>query len=173
MLSQIGSLLCLGSKCHYRWHLYYTWVHLLHFCLPQSPSEARVLQNDTEISSTNGEQMKKKEVTDKSSERKTEKKRSFQTQLGDHTELPFENGAMFSHFCHKSKKANSFGLAGCRNVRTSTLQRHKDSKDHQDAVHEEAIHIDNVAIKLSKTVGLIAKLRHLIAKLRHLIFTVH
>ena len=60
MLSQIGSLLCLGSKCNYIWHLYYTWVQLLHLCLPQSPSEARVLKNDTEISSTDGEQMKKK-----------------------------------------------------------------------------------------------------------------
>ena len=28
--------------------------------LPQSPSEARVLKNDTEISSTDGEQMKKR-----------------------------------------------------------------------------------------------------------------
>ena len=79
--------------------------------------------------------MKKKEVTDKSSERKTANSRSFQTQLSDHTELPFENGAMFFHFCHKSKQANSFGLAGCRNVRTSTLQRHKDNKDHKDVVH--------------------------------------
>ena len=147
MLSQIGSLLCLGSKCNYRWHLYYTWVQLLHLCLPQSPSEARVLKNDTEISSTDGEQMKKKEVTDKSSERKTANSRSFQTQLSDHTELPFENGAMFFHFCHKSKQANSFGLAGCRNVRTSILQRHKDNKDHKDAVHEEAMW-DSFTIKI-------------------------
>ena len=87
--------------------------------LPQSPSEARVLKNDTEISSTDGEQMKKKEVTDTSSERKTANSWSFQTQSSDHTELPFENGAMFFHFCHKSKQANSFGLAGCkRDVQT-------------------------------------------------------
>ena len=43
--------------------------------------------------------MKKKEVTDKSTERKTTNLQSFQTLwLRDHTELPFENGAFFFSF---------------------------------------------------------------------------
>ena len=82
-----------------------------------------------------------------SSERKTANSWSFQTQSSDHTELPFENGVMFFHFCHKSKQANSFGLAGCRDVRTSTPQRNKDNKDHKDAVHKEAIR-DSFKIKI-------------------------
>ena len=35
MLLQIGPSLRLGSKCYYRWDLYYTWVQLLHLCLLQ------------------------------------------------------------------------------------------------------------------------------------------
>ena len=53
--------------------------------------------------------------------------------------LGFENGAMLCQFCRKSKKANPFGSAGCTNFRTSTLQRHKDCKDYQDALHEEVM----------------------------------
>ena len=40
----------------------------------------------------------------------------------------------------KSKKTNPFASAkGCTNFRTSTLQRRKDCKEHDDAVNEEAI----------------------------------
>ena len=28
-----GTFITLGSKCYYRWYLYYTWVQLLHLCL--------------------------------------------------------------------------------------------------------------------------------------------
>jgi len=46
---------------------------------------------------------------------------------------------MFCHFCQKSKKTNPFALAeGFTNFRTSTLHRHKDCKEHEDAVNEEA-----------------------------------
>ena len=31
--SKIGTFITLGSKCYYRWDLYYTWVQLLHLCL--------------------------------------------------------------------------------------------------------------------------------------------
>ena len=41
------------------------------FASTRSPSKADALQNDTEDSSTDGEQIKGKEVADKSSERKT------------------------------------------------------------------------------------------------------
>ena len=41
------------------------------FASTQSPSQADALQNDTEDSSTDGEQIKGKEVVDESSERKT------------------------------------------------------------------------------------------------------
>ena len=41
------------------------------FASTQSPSQADALQNDTEDSSTDGEQVKGKEVADESSERKT------------------------------------------------------------------------------------------------------
>jgi len=93
------------------------------FASTQSPSQAEVLQNDTEVSSTDGEQNKAKEVTDKSSERKTTSARSFQTRwLRDHTWLRFENGAMFCHFCRKSKKTNPFGSAGCSNFRPSEMK---------------------------------------------------
>ena len=34
---------------------------------------------------------------------------------------------------------NPFGSAGCTNFRTSTLQRHKDCKDFEDALHEEVM----------------------------------
>ena len=64
---------------------------------------------NTEVSSTDGEQNKAKVVTDESSERKTTSVRSFQRRwLRDHTWLRFENGAMFCHFCCKSKKTNPF-----------------------------------------------------------------
>ena len=47
---------------------------------------------------------------------------------------------MFCYFCLKSKKTNPFASAeGCINFRTSTLQRHKDCKEHEDAVNEEAM----------------------------------
>ena len=47
---------------------------------------------------------------------------------------------MFCYFCQKSKRANPFALAeGCTNFRTSTLQRLKDCKEHDDAVNEEAM----------------------------------
>ena len=29
MLLQIGTLLCLGSKCYYGWDFYYAWVQML------------------------------------------------------------------------------------------------------------------------------------------------
>ena len=109
------------------------------FASTRGPPQADALQNDTEDSSTSGEQTKGKEVADESSERKTTNARSFQTRwLLDHTWLRFENGAMFCHFCHRSK-TNPFGSAGCTNFRTSTLQRHKDCKDHEDALHEEVM----------------------------------
>ena len=41
------------------------------FASTRSPSKADALQNDTEDSSTDGEQIKGKEVADESSERKT------------------------------------------------------------------------------------------------------
>ena len=41
------------------------------FASTRSPSQADALQNDTEDSSTDGEQIKAKEVADESSERKT------------------------------------------------------------------------------------------------------
>ena len=42
------------------------------FASTQSPSQVDALQNNTEDSSTDGEQIKGKEVADESSERKTE-----------------------------------------------------------------------------------------------------
>ena len=56
------------------------------FASTRSPSQADALQNDTEDSSTGGEQTKGKEVVDESSERNTTNARSFQTRwLLDHT----------------------------------------------------------------------------------------
>lgn len=101
------------------------------FASSGSLSGPRVLENDTEISSTNGEQMKKKEVIDKTSERNTTNVWSFQTSwLPDHTWSCFKNGAVCGHFCCKLK-ANPFGSAA---VKTSQHQliRGKD----QGAVHE-------------------------------------
>ena len=47
---------------------------------------------------------------------------------------------MFCYFCQKSKKANPFALAErCTNFGASTLQRHRDCKEHEDAVNEEAM----------------------------------
>ena len=31
----------LGSKCYYRWDLYYTWVQLLHLCLLQASTRSK------------------------------------------------------------------------------------------------------------------------------------
>ena len=49
------------------------------FASTRSPSQADALQNDTKDSSTDGEQIKGKEVADESSERKTTNAWSFQT----------------------------------------------------------------------------------------------
>lgn len=102
------------------------------FCASSgSLSESRVLENDTEISSTNGEQMKKKEVMDKTSERNTTNVQSIQTSwLHDHTWLCFKNGAVCGHFCCKLK-ANAFGSAVVKTFQHQ-LVRGKD----QGAVHE-------------------------------------
>ena len=48
--------------------------------------------------------------------------------------------AMFCYFCRKSRKTNPFASAErCTNFRTTTLHRHKDCKEHEDAVNEEAM----------------------------------
>lgn len=81
------------------------------FTFSGSPSEVRVLKNDTEISSTNREQMKR---NDKSSDRKTTNSQSLQTQL--------KMGQCFTIFvANRRIKANLFGLAGCTDFLTSTL----------------------------------------------------
>ena len=69
------------------------------------------------------------------------KSRTFQkTWLRDHTWLRYEKESMFCYFCQKSKKTNPFASAeGCTNFRTSTLQRHKECKEQEDAVNEEAM----------------------------------
>ena len=47
---------------------------------------------------------------------------------------------MCCYFCRKSKKANPFASADkCTNFGTSTLQRHKDCKEHEDAVSKETM----------------------------------
>ena len=47
---------------------------------------------------------------------------------------------MFCYFCRKPKKTNPFAsVEGCTNFRTSTLHRHKDCKEHEDAVNGEAM----------------------------------
>jgi len=54
--------------------------------------------------------------------------------------LHYEKEAMFCYFFQKYKKANPFASAeGCTDFRTSTLQRHRDCKECQDAVNEEAM----------------------------------
>ena len=97
--------------------------------------EARLNQNDTEE-----EQCINQEETD-GDQRKPKKSRTFQkTWLRDHTWLRYEKEVMFCYFCRKSKKTNPLALVeGCTNFRTSTLQRHKDCKEHEDAVNEEAM----------------------------------
>ena len=45
-----GTFITLGSKCYYRWDLYYAWVHLLHLCLLQasdSPCSPEEFAEDT------------------------------------------------------------------------------------------------------------------------------
>ena len=103
------------------------------FTLNRSQSESE--KNDTEE-----EQCINQEETDED-RRKPKKSRTFQkTWLGDHTWLRHEKEAMFCYFCRKSKKTNPFASAeGCTNFRTSTLHRHKDCKEHEDAVREEAM----------------------------------
>ena len=87
--------------------------------------------SDTEISSTNGKQMKKREMIDKTSERNTTNVQSIQTSwLHDHTWLCFKNGAVCGHFCCKLK-ANPFGSAVVKTFQHQ-LVRGKD----QGAVHE-------------------------------------
>ena len=50
----------------------------------------------------------------------------------------YEKEAMFCYFCQKFKKTNPFASAeGCTNFRTSTLQRHKDCKEHEDGVKKK------------------------------------
>ena len=49
------------------------------FASTRGPPQADALQNDTKDSSTDGEQIKGKEVADESSERKTTNAWSFQT----------------------------------------------------------------------------------------------
>ena len=47
---------------------------------------------------------------------------------------------MFFYFFRKSNETNPFASAeGCTNFRTSTLQRHEDCKEQEDAVNEEAM----------------------------------
>lgn len=59
--------------------------------------------------------------------------------VADHTWLHYEKEVVFCYFCQKSK-TNSFASAkGCTNFRTSTLHRHKDCKEYEDAVNEEAM----------------------------------
>ena len=97
-------------------------------------------QSESEKNDTEEEQCINQEETDED-RRKPKKSRTFQkTWLGDHTWLRYEKEAMFCYFCRQSKKTNPFASAeGCTNFRTSTLQRHKDCKEHEDAVSEEAM----------------------------------
>ena len=89
-------------------------------------------QSESEKNDTEEEQCINQEETDED-RRKPKKSR-------DHTWLRYEKEAMFCYFCWKSKKTNPFASAeGCTNFRTSTLQRHKDCKEHEDAVNEEAM----------------------------------
>ncbi len=85
-----------------------------HSSVARSPSKAEVLQNYTEVSLTDGEQIKEKEVTYESSETKTTNAQSFQTcWLRNHTWLHFENGTRFCFdFCRKSQKTNPFASEG-------------------------------------------------------------
>ena len=97
-------------------------------------------QTESEKNDTEEEQCINQEETDED-QRKPKKSRTFQkTWLRDHIWLRYEKEAMFCYFCRKSKKTNPFASAeGCTNFRTSTLQRHKDCKEHEDAVNEEAM----------------------------------
>ena len=61
-----------------------------------------------------------------------------QTKSHKITWLRYEKEAMFCYFFRKSKKKNPFASAeGCKNVRTSALQRHKDCKVQEDAMKEK------------------------------------
>ena len=74
-------------------------------------------------------------------QKKPKKITTFQkTWLQDHTWLRYEKEAMFCYFCRKSKKTNPFASAErCTNFGTSTLQRHKDCKEHEDTVNKKAM----------------------------------
>ena len=95
-------------------------------------------QSESEKNDTEEEQCINQEQTDED-RRKPKKSRTFQqTWLQDHTWLRYEKEVMFCFFCYKSKKTNPFASAeGRTNFRTSTLQRHKDGREHEDAVNEE------------------------------------
>ena len=63
------------------------------------------------------------------------KPRCFQTKwLNERKCLRYENNAMFCHFCRLANKKNSFG--GCTNFKSTTLSRHVNSREHQDAMTE-------------------------------------
>ena len=47
-------------------------------------------------------------------------------------------GGMFCTLCEKHRKRNTF-TSGCRNYRTSTLERHTGCKDHREAVEAELL----------------------------------
>ena len=75
---------------------------------------------------------------------KPKKSRTFQkTWLQDHTWLHYEKAVKFDtfcYFCRKSNETNRFASAeGCTHFRASTLQRHKDCKEDEDAVNEQAM----------------------------------
>lgn len=108
-----------------------TRVRTLESFFAPNPSQSESTKNGTE---------EEQEETEED-RRKPKKSRTFQkTWLRGHTWLRYEKEAMFCYFCRKSKKTNPFASAeGCTNFRTSTLQRHKDCKEHEDAVSEEAM----------------------------------
>ena len=97
-------------------------------------------QSESEKNDTEEEQCINQEETYED-RGKPKKSQTFQqTWLRDHTWLQYEKEAMFCFFCQKSKKTNPVALAErCTNFRTSTLQWHKDCKEHEDAVNEEAM----------------------------------
>ena len=96
-------------------------------------------QSESEKNDTVEEQCINQEETNED-RKKPKKITNFPENLvTDHTRLRYEKEVMFCYFCQKSK-TNSFASAkGCTNFRTSTLHRHKDCKEHEDAVNEEAM----------------------------------
>ena len=70
------------------------------------------------------------------------KPRNFQTKwLNEHKWLRYENNTTFCHFCRLANKKIPFGgEKGCTNFKSTTLSRHVNSREHQDAMTEARLH---------------------------------